>query len=173
MIKFLERTRFVAVALAGALLVAGCIDINVTKKTTGGTSTGPFTVLVSCKTGSTTTSKELTFNGEDTKTASFTLPAGATCTITETESAGATSVTYTCDKISPNNLGVTCTQKADGLEVVVPDDLGPLDEVDVDVTVTNDFTPPPTQAPTTAAAPTTTAAPAPAAPVEAAATFTG
>jgi hypothetical protein len=86
-------------------------------------------------------------------------------------------VTFTCGSINPSNLGVTCTQTANGLEIVVPDDVPPGETVTASVTVTNDFTPPPTpppstEPPTTAAAPATTAAP-PAPTVEAAPVFTG
>jgi hypothetical protein len=123
-------------------------------------------------------SQTLTFNGEDTKTTpmSFVLGNGGTCTVKETESAGATSITYKCDKIEPDDLGITCTENADGIEVIVPESVEPGDEATVFVTVTNDFTPPPppsTETPTTAAAPTTAAPPAAPPPVEAAPVFTG
>jgi hypothetical protein len=182
MIGLLGRTRIPVLVAAGALVAAGCLDVEVTKKVTGGSSSGPFTVRVSCTEDSTTTTQDLTFTGDDTKTTNqFVLPDGATCAVTEPESAGATSVTFTCDSINPSNLGVTCTQTADGLEIVVPDDLQIGDEVTVSVTVTNDFTPPttpPTTAPPTpepTAAPAPAAEPAPAQPptVVAAPTFTG
>jgi hypothetical protein len=178
MISFLKRTRIPALVAAGGLLVAGCLDVEVTKKVTGGSSSGPFTVRVSCTEDSTTTTEDLTFTGDDTQTTpTFVLPDGATCTVTEPESAGATSVTFTCDSINPSDLGVTCTPTANGLEIVVPDlDLG--DEVVVAVTVTNDFTPPPTPpapeaAPEAAATPASAPEPAPAQAVVAAPTFTG
>jgi len=136
-------------------------------------------VRVSCPDDSITPTQDLTFMGADTKTTpeSLFLPGGGTCTVTEPESAGATSVTFTCGSINPSNLGVTCTQTANGLEIVVPDDVPPGETVTASVTVTNDFTPPPTpppstEPPTTAAAPGTTAAP-PAPTVEAAPVFTG
>jgi hypothetical protein len=68
MIKFLGRTRFVALAVAAALLAAGCLDAEVTKKVIGGTSSGPFTVRVSCPDDSFTPTQDLTFMGADTKT---------------------------------------------------------------------------------------------------------
>ena len=175
MTKLGGRTRLVAVAVAGALLTAGCIDFSVTKKTTGGKSSGPFKVRIVCtRPNEEPLTTDVTFNGPGTKkTDQILFPEGGTCTITEPESAGATSVTLKCDSISPDNLGITCTEKGNALEVKVPDDLKVMDQATVSLSVTNDFTPPPTEPPTTAAAPITAAAPAAAPAVAAGPTFTG
>jgi uncharacterized protein DUF5979 len=179
MIRTLGRTRVAGLALAGALLATGCIgslDIAVNKRVTGGSSSGPFTVHISCKVQNVTEpiERDITFNGQGTKSETFTVLFPTTCKVTEPESAGAVTVTFTCDSIQPDNKGVTCTKTANGLEIVSPSTLS--DDVTVTVSVTNDFTPPPTPTPPQ---PAPEAAPAPAAeapapaPVVAAATFTG
>lgn len=119
MTKLLGRTRLIALAVAGAPLAAGCIDFSVTKKTTGGGSSGPFTVRILCTRPNTNPKTiELTFDGPGTQTTDqISFPSGGTCTITEPEFAGATSVTLTCDSIKPDDLGITCTKKDNGLEV--------------------------------------------------------
>jgi hypothetical protein len=190
MIGLLRKARIPALIVAAALLAAGCIDVSVTKKTTGGESSGPFVVRVSCTDDDTnvTVSEDLTFTGdgqEETTDFNHAFLFGAHCTVTEIESAGATSVTYMCDDINtvPADLGATCTETADGVEIVMPpcvviiEDSQPAGrfgaalgvpsecEVHASITVTNDFTPPPpstTTPPTTAAPPTAAAAEAPA-----------
>jgi Domain of unknown function (DUF5979) len=200
MIGLLRKARIPALIVAAALLAAGCIDVSVTKKTTGGESSGPFVVRVSCTDDDTnvTVSEDLTFTGdgqEQTTDFNHAFLFGAHCTVTEIESAGAASVTYMCDDINtvPADLGATCTESADGVEIVMPPcvviedsqsagrfgaalGIGSECEVDASITVTNDFTPPPTPPPPTE--PPTTAATPPPAPqaapvVEAQPTFTG
>lgn len=112
------------------------------KQVTNGTSTGPFTVRITCSTtgvGSPST-QDLVFNaldanGQQTITRFFdTDPLPLTCSITEPVSAGATSVTIEC--VTPPS-GVACTAPASALTVNVPSGFDDF----VDLRVTNDFTP--------------------------------
>jgi hypothetical protein len=193
-----RRIGLVALVVGVTLVGAGCVEFTGSKVITGGESEGPFTVRIACVNEGVPTSQDLTFTGEGTATTlPFLLLAGpnATCTITEPETAGATSVTFECGEIvitpidgmeliggvgaggpgtSVSGNGpaeeVTCTETADGLQVDIA--LAGIAEVDVSFTVTNDFTPvtPPTTTPPTTIDPGVAQA---AAPVTAAPTFTG
>jgi hypothetical protein len=191
-----RRIRLVTLVVGITLVGAGCVEFTGSKVVTGGESEGPFTVRIACVNEGVPTSQDLTFTGEGTATTlPFLLLAGpnATCTITEPETAGATSVTFECGEIviTPIDLfdgtvgaggpgasvsgngppeEVTCTETANGLQVDIA--LAGIAEVDVSFTVTNDFTPvtPPTTTPPTTIDPGVAQA---AAPVTAAPTFTG
>lgn len=191
-----RRIGLVALVVGVTLVGAGCVEFTGSKVITGGESEGPFTVRIACVNEGVPTSQDLTFTGEGTQTTEpFLLLAGpeATCTITEPETAGATSVTFECGEIEINPIDifdggvdaggpgmlvsgngqpeeVTCTETADGLQIDIA--LAGPAEVDVSFTVTNDFTPvttPPTTPPITADPGVAQAA----APVTAAPTFTG
>jgi hypothetical protein len=156
-----------------ALVAAGCVNFTGSKVITNGESSGPFVVRITCE-GTDPESEDLTFTGESTETTmDFELPidfqnfqASTTCTITEIEQAGATSVTYQCGEIEfllPLDTGAgssrtpsaggpgmsvtrgetpgeaTCTETPEGLvvEITVFTEV----EVSVSFTVINDFTP--------------------------------
>ena len=70
----------------------------------------------------------------------------STCVITEPESAGAITVTFACTGVTPPSLAseVTCTNIPGGLQIVIGEigDDPFIDNVLIDVLVTNDFTVP-------------------------------
>jgi hypothetical protein len=120
--------------LAGVLVLVatGCtLELQVTKQVMNGTSSGPFTVTSNCGGPPQT----LTFHGPGTQSVDFSSDpvSVTTCTLTETATAGATTVTFAC--VSPPS-GVVCTPTSDGLQVVVQ----PTEsDVTVPITLTNDF----------------------------------
>jgi len=180
-----RRARLLVLVGTVALVAAGCVDFSGTKVITGeGTPTGDFVVRITCQIGDQTITQDVTFQGEETQSGDpFLLgpfDGTASCTIEEIEQGGATSWFLECGEIdvepvfpdaaltgsgpgqSVSRRGlqeeVTCTESADGHTLTIEIALEGPAEVEVDYTVTNDFTPVP---PTTAAPTTTTTAPAP------------
>lgn len=189
----IRRLGTLVVAAAFALVATGCtafVDFTGTKEVTGDGSEGPFVVLIECE-EATPSEEELEFDGEGTEeSGTFILepfePGTLTCTITETEQAGAVNVVYECGEVvisepEPTSLpaggpgmslarGIEpqaeCIEEDDGLRVEIL--LGTVDalEISVSFTVINEFATP---------TPTPTTVPAPAAPAAEAGevTFTG
>jgi len=160
-----------ALLLLAGLGLSGCFNFEVTKEVTGGTSQGPFEVEIDCpSTVVGPTSDTLTFNGPGSQTSiDFAGPEPVTCTITETATAGASSVTLACE--DPLPPGVTCQSTPAGL--VVSGILGDQDTVTIGIRVVNDFTPPPTTPPGDPGTPPPADPGAPAAPVVGTPRFTG
>lgn len=187
--RFLSvRMRALLLFGAVALVAAGCVNFTGSKVITNGESSGPFVVRITCEDTDPET-QDLTFTGEGTETTmDFDLPfdienfqGSTTCTITEIEQAGATSVTYQCGEFeflvevdeessrTPSAGGpgmsvtrgvdpgdVDCTETPEGLiyEITLFEEV----EVSVSFTVINDFTP--TTTTTTLPEPPPVAAPA-------------
>jgi hypothetical protein len=159
----------VALLLGASLGLAGCFDFEVTKEVTGGTSQGPFEVAISCPSSVIGTTDTLTFNGPGTETSlEFASDVAATCTITETATAGASEVSLACGQPLP--AGVTCNSTPAGLQVAGIE--GTLEGVTIPISVVNDFTPPPTTPPGDPGAPPADPG-IPAAPVVGTPRFTG
>ena len=135
--------RFRLLALVGVLAIAsaGCIGFEVTKDVEG-TSVGPFQVTIECTNDSGTESQTLTFdtfdgNGQQTVVSDyFDLNESSltNCTIEETVTAGATTVTLACTDVPE---GVTCTVEPDGSLTVVGPSI--FNIFDVAILVTNTF----------------------------------
>jgi hypothetical protein len=158
-------------ALGAAPAGAGAPPSNtltIVKQVTGTVPAGTtFTVQVDCvsQLGSSTVIPTVTFDstGQPTTDNHFNVGAGHTCTITETEDGGATSVAYQCQYFTNDEQPLGQCDPTDHNVVHFGDVIGDS----ATITVTNTFpTPPP---PTTTTTPPSTA---PAA-VQAAPTFTG
>jgi hypothetical protein len=100
--RWVRRLGAPALVAALGLLLAGCVTFTGTKEVTGGESDGPFVVEISCPGALGSESEELIFEGAETVSSSeFEFDAGTyTCTIVETDDAGATSVAYECGDIT-------------------------------------------------------------------------
>jgi hypothetical protein len=88
-----------------------------------------------------------TFTLGDLGPREFSVDPSATCTVTESGTAGAASVAYTCDVVPPaGGLGTvaSCTVSDQGVTIEFED--GPEVDSAISVTVTNTYTPPPTPA---------------------------
>jgi hypothetical protein len=137
--------KLVLVTLALALLSAGCIGFEVTKRVEG-ESDGPFTVNVTCANEEDGIEDDsMTFdnfvNGEQTLEsdeflADFDGP--TVCTLTEPETAGALNVTFECTDVPD---GVSCVEGPIGVVVTFPPASSPDDFDDVGILVTNNFIP--------------------------------
>lgn len=157
-----------AVAWPAAPTQAGEFErfIEIEKVMVGGGPSGPFEMMFQCTEGGGGTSP---INDGETLEVGVQPTEPDTCTITETDSLGATTVTYSCTVLPFGDPGgATCD---DDNTVSFDGDL----QGAVHITITNDFTPAPTTTTTspttsTTAATTTTAA---AAAVAITPTFTG
>lgn len=156
------------VALAAAPGGAGGTVTNtvtILKQVVGTPPAGAvFSVSVDCQSilgpGSQAVVPVVSFDaaGQPTSNNTFTVPAGTKCTITETETAGASTVGYSCDitrgntdQIGPPFLG-NCTGDN---EVTFTDVIGDA----ATITVTNTFVAPPAPPPTPPAVQAVQAAP--------------
>jgi hypothetical protein len=167
---------FAAAAAPGGAGVSATNTVTIEKEVVGTAPAGTtFTVELDCQSSlgpAAAAAPNVSFDaaGDPTSDNTFTVPAGQTCTATETVDGGASSTSYACeitrgtsDQIGPPFLG-NCTGDN---EVTFTDVIGDA----ATITVTNTFEPTPT---TTTQAPATqpATAPAPQA-VRATPTFTG